>query len=191
MLKFTFDTNCLIDVELSRDGSPSILAILAAHREQRCDAAFVAVSASEKQEGDYYLNSYRDFEDRLAKLNFGDIPHIWGMAYFDISYFDYSLFAGGDMVERERQFHEALFANIDFKSTEYIERLSPTSDDELDKYRKKWRNAWCDRQMIWAHEHHKRDVFVTSDMNFGKRLSGKLGFEHLKISSPEEAAAML
>ncbi len=191
MLKFTFDTNCLIDVELSRAGSLSILAIVTAHREQRCDAAFVAVSASEKQEGDSYLNSYREFEERLAGSGFNDIPHIRGMAYCDISYFDHALYAGGDMVERERQFHEALFANIDFKSSEYIERVSPSSDDELDKYKKKWRNAWCDRQMIWAHEHHNRDVFVTSDKNFKKKLSGKLGFEHLKICSPEEAAATL
>ncbi|WP_209835305.1 hypothetical protein [Ruegeria sp. HKCCE3926] len=191
MPKFTFDTNCLIDVELSRDGSLSIMEIVAAHREGHCDAAFVAVSASERQEGDSYLNSYREFEERLAKSGFNDIPHILGMAYFDISYFDHALIAGADMVERERQFHEALFANIDFKSSEYIERVSPCSDDMLNKYRKKWRNAWCDRQMIWAHEHHKRDVFVTSDKNFDKKLSGKLGFEHLKICSPDEAAAML
>ena len=77
------------------------------------------------------------------------------------------------MIERERQFHEALFSNINFKSSDYIERMSPSSDDELDKYRKKWRNAWCDRQMIWAHEHHKRDVFVTSDKNFKLRNSLK------------------
>ncbi|MEM6539496.1 MAG: hypothetical protein AAF668_17435 [Pseudomonadota bacterium] len=191
MLKFTFDTNCLIDVELSRAGSLSILAIVTAHRKRRCEAAFVAVSASEKQEGDSYLNSYREFEERLAGLGFNDKPHILGMAYYDISYFDHALIAGADMFERERQFHNELFANIDFKSSEYIARLSPCSDDKLNKYRKKWRNAWCDRQMIWAHEHYKRDVFVTSDKIFEKKLSGKLGFEHLKICSPDEAAAML
>ncbi|WP_425045019.1 hypothetical protein [Primorskyibacter sp. S87] len=137
------------------------------------------------------MKSYQDFEDRLAKSGFSDIPHILGMAYLGISYFDRALIEGDNMVESERQFHEALFANIDFNSSKYVASVSPCSDDELNKYRKKWRNAWCDGQMIRAHEHHKRDVFVTSDKIFEKKLTGKSGFEHLKICSPDEAAAML
>ncbi len=194
LLSFTFDTNCLIDLELDREDAPSILDLIKGHREKRCHAAFVAVSASERQIDDYFLNSFRDFEARLAKLNLDDIPHILGMAYNDISFIDHALIPGGDMIAREMEFHEALFPNISFTSPRNRSTKSTISDEEdraSEREWKRWRNAWCDRQMIWSHEHHNRDVFVTRDGNYNKKLTNRTGFEHLTICSPKVAAAKL
>ncbi|MBO9451746.1 hypothetical protein J7426_15840 [Tropicibacter sp. R16_0] len=190
MLTFTFDTNCIVDVDLGREAAPAILELVSAFREGRCDVAFVAVSASEKQEGDYYLPTFDIFSTRLNELGLGDVSSILGMSYNDMSYIGHAIIVDENMLSRERQFHEALFPNTDFKASEYVARMRPTSDEQEMKYKKRWRNAWCDRQMIWAHEYHGRDVFVTSDKNFRRKLAGKDGFAHLKICTPFEAVAM-
>ena len=60
----------------------------------------------------------------------------------------------------------------------------------LSRDAKKWRNAWCDRQMIWAHEHHKREFFVTSDNNFF-RMNGHQDFLDITVIKPIDAVSML
>jgi len=56
---------------------------------------------------------------------------------------------------------------------------------------KRWRNAFCDRQMFWAHDHNCRGVFVTSDDNFQKRLGRPGAFRSAQIATPDEALALL
>jgi len=102
MITFTFDTNCLIDVDEGRASAASIRAIVKAHRSQKIHAAFVAVSASERQRDDFYLPTYRDFAERLEKLGFGDIPHIMGMAYINISYINHAVLADASSLSREK-----------------------------------------------------------------------------------------
>lgn len=133
MLKFTFDTNCIIDVELGREAAGSIQNLISGYREGRCDVAFVAVSASERQKGDYYLPTFENFSARLFKLGLSDVSHILGMSYIDMGYIGHALIVNEDMLGREKQFHEALFPNIDFNAAEYFERMSPISDGQATK----------------------------------------------------------
>ena len=178
MKTFTFDTNCIIHIDDNRDCKDFILKITDAHRNNQIHAAFVAVSASERQPGDSYLETYSDFTSRLARLGLQDIPHINGMSYWGLSYWNHAIYASEDMVQREREIHGVLFPNTEFRSADFNGRYS------------KWRNAWCDRQMIWSHEHHSRDIFVTSDKNF-RKLNRHAGFENIVVCSPEEAASLL
>lgn len=190
MLKFTFDTNCVIDLDVGTPPAQFVRSIIAAHRDGTADTAFVAVSASERQKGDYYLQTFETFLQRLISLGVQDIPHILGMAYWGLSYWDRALYPSPEASERERQIHEFLFPSLSFDFVDFAASNGIAAGDVLSPKAKKWRNAWCDRQMLWAHDFHARDVFVTSDRNF-RKLAGSVGFENLRVHTPEEAVVLL
>ena len=190
MIKFTFDTNCLIDLDEKRPEAEFLWRIIDASTSGTVKAAFVAVSASERQPGDCFLETYGDFTQRLERLGVDDLPQIPGMAYTERSYIGHALLPSDEQLKREQQLHEALFPNIAFDSSDHVALALKRGETE-EKARKKWCNAWCDRQMIWSHEYHGRDVFVTGDGNFSKKLSGRAGFEHLRIMKPKEAVSLL
>jgi hypothetical protein len=190
MITFTFDTNCIIDMDERRASAAQLDALVAAHRSRCIDVAFVAVSASERQPGDTYLPTYSEFETRLTKLGLDDIPQILGTAYFDISYFDRALYVDDTSIERERQIHRILFPNVEFEWVEFCSATGIDPSNADSPAGKRWRNAWCDRQMLWAHDVHQRDVFVTRDRNF-RKLLGKVGFDRLQVCTPDEASAMI
>ena len=190
MKSFTFDTNCIIDVAEARTSACFVLDIVRAHREQRACAAFVAVSASERQPGDTYLETYSDFIARLNSLELEDIPQIMGMGCWGLSYYDNAIYADDEGQAREREIHNILFPSIDFSLSDFARAKGIENLDVLSKDARNWRNAWCDRQMIWAHDHHSRYVFVTRDRNF-RKLNGLKRFENLTVCSPEQAAALL
>lgn len=186
----TFDTNCVIDVDEARNAKADVLKLVRAHREGKVDAAFVAVSASERQKGDTYLETYNDFLARLQNLDLEDIPQIHGMAYCDISYWDHALWASPDDTELERRIHEVLFPKIDFNFADFARTSGIEPTDTKSPEAKRWRNAWCDRQMIWSHMHHRRTQFVTSDRNF-KALEKQGLIEIETILTPQECVEKL
>lgn len=119
MQTFTFDTNCLIDLSEKRDSASYIWELIEAHRKNHVSVAFVAVSASERQKGDYFLPSYGDFIDHLKTIGVEDVPKISGLAYNDISYWDHALYPSDESVELERKIHEVLFPNLPFEFNQY------------------------------------------------------------------------
>lgn len=190
MLTFTFDTNCIIDLDMGTPPAQFVRSIIAAHRNGQADAAFVAVSASERQKGDFYLPTYKTFVQRLTSLGVQDIPQILGMAHVGLSYIGRALISGREGTAREKQIHSALFPNMGFDFADFAASNKIAAGDVLSPKAKKWRNAWCDRQMLWAHDFHARDVFVTSDRNF-RKLAGSVGFQNLRVHTPEEAVVLL
>jgi len=190
MKSFTFDTNCIIDIAEARPSAGFVLDIIRAHRDHRATASFVAVSASERQSGDTYLETYSDFMNRLTSLDLEDIPQIMGMGCWGLSYWDNAIYSNDDDEARERKIHDILFPNIDFFLSDFAQSKGIENLDVLSKDAHKWRNAWCDRQMIWAHDYHSKEVFVTGDRNF-RKLNGRKGFENLIVCSPEEATELL
>ncbi|MEO9337216.1 hypothetical protein ABFT80_07255 [Mesorhizobium sp. SB112] len=186
MLTFTLDTNCIIDVADNRPEADGVIALAKAHAEGKADVAFVAVSASERQPGDRYLDSYSDFHGRLEALGLDHLTELKGIAYMDISYWDHSMWGSDEMTAREEAIHRVLFPNIAFRWTDFATSLKIDVNAIKDEKSKRWRNAFCDRQMFWAHDHGKRDIFVTSDANF-QRLAGHTDFPNAVIFSPREA----
>ncbi|UWQ62918.1 hypothetical protein K3723_01040 [Leisingera caerulea] len=174
-------------MDLSRPNATKVQELISAHRTGKAEVAFVAVSASERQPGDRYLDSFCEFEARLKKLNVDDIPLLLGIAYFDISYWDNAVFADEEC-DLEERIHNVLFPTVAFSYSDF-KRLTPeaTGDILTDK---KWRNRWCDRQMMWAHVSNERDIFVSSDKNF-KKIERAAGFESVKVRSPKEAVKLL
>lgn len=191
MLSFTFDTNCIIDLDEKRPASYYVLKIIEAHRAGQADAAFVAVSASERQRNGSYISNYDEFMDRLVKLQISDIPYIMGMAYLDLSFWDVALLSSEEMKARERRIHEAMFPNVPFDWPDYAKKYGLSVDSALADEGKAWRNRWCDRQIAWAHDYHGRDILVTSNMKDFGRLHGAPGFETFKACTPDQASEML
>lgn len=190
MLSFTLDTNCIIDIDDNRPSAGSLRLLVDAHARREADVALVMVSASERQPGDTYLSTYADFNERVSGLGLGQLKQIPGLAYYDLCYWDHALFPSDACVVREKTLHEALFPSIPFKWSDFALERGVNPDDRTSPTYMKWRNAWCDRQMAWSHDHHSRDIFVSRDRNFAK-LNVAPAFPNFRAMSPEEAAALL
>ena len=117
-------------------------------------------------------------------LGFSHLTVLLPISYWGIGFWDKGLAADAMMVEREREIHAVLFPTIQFDWLSYAEAVGASA--VTDAVAKKWRNAFCDRQMYWAHDYHSRDVFVTGDKNF-RKLSGAPAFPTARIMSPSEA----
>lgn len=191
MLSFTLDTNCIIDVAEKRQPAGAIEQLVQAHRNRDADVAFVSVSASERQKGDAYLDSYDEFKRRIADLGLGDVPLLGTIAHFGIGFWGIGIYGGSPaMIARERLIHESLFAAVEYEWPRFAARMGLAPDNIRSPLARRWRNAFCDRQMYWAHDHNNRDWFVTSDKNFF-RLVGHAQFPNAQVCRPEDAINML
>lgn len=191
LLNFTLDTNCIIDVACNRSGAAAVRALSSAHVEGRANVALVAASASERQIGYAFLDNYADFKARIAALDLNHLPVLLPIFYWNIGFWDVGLWADAVMVERERSIHEVLFPSIPFEWTDFAAALGVPPDAIDIPEANRWRNCLCDRQMFWAHDHHRRDVFVTNDANFRKRLGRSEAFRTARIATPGEAVALI
>ena len=190
MLSFTLDTNCIIDIEENRPSAPSVTALVDAHSRMAANVALVMVSASERQRGDTYLNTYAAFHERVTRLGLGELQQIQGLAYYGLCYWDHALWASEDCVVREKAIHATLFPDIAFNWPDFALSHGQSPEDTTNRLYKKWRNAWCDRQMAWSHDHHSRDVFVSSDRNF-ERLDKSPDFPSFRTMIPELAVSLI
>lgn len=156
MLSFTLDTNCLIDLEEDRDSAPSVRAVVDAHRDGRARVAVVFSSASERSQPDRpEAANLAEFTARLARLDLAHVDVLPALGIWDFSFWDGCLWSDdGPGAALQDQLQALLFPDIDF--------ARPVFD-------KRWRNAMCDVQAIWAHIYHRRDIFVTGDGNFHKQ----------------------
>jgi hypothetical protein len=187
---FTLDTNCIIDLAENRPAAPHIRALVAAHTTGKADIALVAVSASERQKGDFYLDSFEVFRERLTALGLSKLTLLKGIGYSGISYWGMCIYSSDATSAREKEIHDVLFPNIPFKWTDHANANSLNVESVKAPEGRKWRNAFCDRQMYWAHDHNNRQYFVTSDDGF-RRLLGHALFQNAKVVTPEEAAALI
>jgi hypothetical protein len=190
MLSFTLDTNCLIDVEVNRPSACDVMRLVDAHTAGTADVALVAVSASERQPGDAYLENYDEFEARLKGLRLSHLRILLPILYWDIGFWDRRLWADAPMKRREQEIHAVLFPTIEFLWSDFARGAGIKTLGIKTREARRWRNAFCDRQMYWAHDHKDRSIFVTSDENF-RQLSKARNFPKARIMSPAEAAAVL
>jgi len=191
MLSFTLDTNCIIDVEEQRPSAPSVRALVEAHSDGRADVALVAVSASERQRGDLYLENYDEFISRVNQVGLGHLRVLLPMLYWDVGFWNVGVYSSKEMTALERSIHKSLFPSIPFDWAEFAEGAGMALDAIKAIGRNPWRNAFCDRQMFWSHVYRSRDVFVTRDSNFQRKLSRSALFSQERILNPHEAVALI
>lgn len=160
MVRFTLDTNCLIDVEEGRADGPYIRELVS-RNGNGITVAVSAIGASERQRNGGYAQSFSEFQHKLNAIGFGGLELLLPLAYMDVCFWDHCVMAD-EADSLERNIHNVLFPKIEFLWINYANaRGLPV--DAIDK---KWRNAKCDVLGLWCHIRHDGDVFVTSDSNF-------------------------
>lgn len=172
MLSLSLDTNCVIALDEVRVNPMShrvaearaVEALVNAHVAGKANVAVIAISASERQKDNGHLENFSMFQERLASIGLAHLELLHPMAYFDVTFWDASLWCDETMQTLERAIHEILFPGIPFLWADYCAANGLDSSSETPD--RKWKNAKCDVQAFWSHAWRKRDVFVTSDGNF-------------------------
>lgn len=185
-VSFTLDTNCLIDVAEERPSAVRIRALLTAWEKGNADLALVASSASERQSGDYFLQSVDEFNRRREALGFGDLPLLPSIGRMDVSFFGHSLWGSDEDCARERAIYSVLFPNSPPEWADYAEYRGVDSEDTASPAYLRWRNQMLDAQALWAHDYADRDIFVTSDHRL-RKLDRHVAFPKMAVRTPEEA----
>jgi hypothetical protein len=183
-MRFTLDTNCIIDVEENRPSAQYVIDLVNLHGQNGITVAVSAIGASERQRVGGYSQSFSDFQTKLNTVGLGNLELLPPIGYFGITFFNYCVYGGGNET-LENDIHNALFPSIEFNVAEYaINRGLPANTSDH-----KWRNAKCDVLALWCHVKNQGDVFVTSDDNFhastkqAKLISLGVG----QIALPEDA----
>ena len=159
-MRFTLDTNCLIDVEDRRPDAPFIREIVGRHGNG-INVAVSAIGASERQRNKAYAQNFSEFQAKLETIGFDSLQLLLPLAYMDVCFWDHCVMAD-ETDTLESDIHAVLFPSIEFMWVDYAKaRGLPV--DEMDKT---WRNAKCDVLGLWCHIKHGGGVFVTSDSNF-------------------------
>ncbi len=192
MRKFTFDTNCLIDLDEDRPNAEYIRSLIKAHENKDASIALVASSASERQQSKEtnFLENFAVFDRRRKELGLGDAALLPSIGRFDISFFDNALMGCDASIAREEVIYRVLAGGSEFEWEDYAANDGVEKNDRTSPSYFRWRNKLLDAQAFWAHEHANRDVFVTSDGRF-KNLNGHDEFPAAIVLTPREAAELL
>lgn len=190
MLKFTLDTNCLIEVDENRPGARFVERLVNSAKYEIADVAMVASSASERQKSGAYLTSFTIFRSRMDQLGFSHINILPPLLRWDMGFWNHGIWAGREDYAREKEIFDILFPKSAHDWHDYAAAKKLSVDDTESKAYRTWRNKLLDAQAYWAHEYHRRDVFVTNDRNF-LRLTTSPSFPDANIMSPEEASRMI
>ena len=114
-VKFTIDTNCLIDLAepATRPNSIHVSKLVEAHTKGLIQLACVGISASEKQLGGFYLANFALFKERLNELGLDQIEILKPVGCWDVTYWDNCLY-GDPCDQRQEAIHGILFPTHDF-----------------------------------------------------------------------------
>jgi len=189
MISFTLDTNCIIDVDEDRRHADAVKCLLGASRNGYANVALVASSASERQQSKIhlFLSNFQEFDRRRKMLGFGDLEILLPLARYGISFWNNALWSDEELEAREREIFDTLFPKSNYVWADYAGAAEIDKRDNSSGKYNRWRNQILDSQAFWAHEHNGRQVFVTSDMNFKRKLVGSL-FQDAWVCDPTEAA---
>ena len=160
-VRFTLDTNCLIDVEEGRPSAPLVRELVSLHGQDGINVAISAIGASERQRAGGYAQNFSEFQAKLKAIGFDFVELLPPLSYWDICFWDHCIMAD-ETDTLEKDIHNVLFPNIEFMWVDYA-NAHGLSVDLLDK---NWRNAKCDVLALWCHIKHGGGIFVTSDRNF-------------------------
>ena len=190
MSTFTLDSSCIAAIDEGRAEVQFIRELAEAHSAGKAKVAVVALSAAEKHQFGSYFDDLDAFRDHLAALDLAQLEILKPMAYFDISFPDWSAEPDEPMQVLETKIHHILFPQSEFTWEDYCEEhgIDPSFSPRGD-----WRKFKCNLQSLWAHIHDKRDVFVTIDENFHKAAikPALISLGAGQIEHPKQAVALV
>jgi hypothetical protein len=190
MRTFTLDSSCIDTIDEGRAEVQFIRMLAEAHVAGKAKVAVVGLSAAEKHQFGSYFDDFDAFRDHLAALDLAHLEILKPMAYFDISFPDWSIEADETMQVLETKIHHILFPQSEFTWEDYCEEhgIDPSFSPRGD-----WRKFKCNVQSLWAHIQNKRDVFVTAEDNFYKpdKTSALIALGAGHIERPQQAVALI
>lgn len=167
------------------------MVLVEAHKAGCAEVAVLGMSGSERQRGGGSLNNIGDFFERLKYLGFGDLPVLKPIGKYDVTYFDWCIYASPEHIAMEDRIHAELFPNISPNLQTYYASLGLDENTATAGDRGKWLNALCDVQALWAHINDKRDIFVTNDGNFLRKSAALVALGAGAIMTPEDAVKLI
>lgn len=193
MIKFTLDTNCMIDLAEERDNAVYVRKLVQAHDVGLAHVAIVGISASERQQDkdQPYLTDFGAFQERLAALGLDRLEIIPPTAVWDVTFWDCCTFITDEQIAREDEIHATMFPNAKSEWADFAADNSISAENLDHPLFWKWRNRLCDQKIFATHESFGRDILVTSNMKDFGRLLGNPLFPNAKILRPSEAAALI
>lgn len=174
-MKFTLDTNCIIDLEQGRPNAVYTKELMKGWRDNRIDIAIVAVSASENQRSGEAIPNYSEFSKTLESVGLSSVTELHPIAIWDVFYWDHCIWSSKTLESEATAIRKILFPNSN--------QQPPTDPRENSK----WRNNLCDVLVAWSHMHYKRDYLVTSDGNFHRKKEQLKAVGVEEIVAPEDA----
>jgi hypothetical protein len=171
-MRITLDTNCLVDLELKEGAYIDLQKIISSHNLGNIEVSVPGIGASERLKGGTFAKSFTAFQERLRRISPKELHILKPLAYWNISYWDWSILAGEDTVGLERNIHNVLFPEHKFIWSDQAELLGLDSNIAASEDHKefiKWRNRKCDVLGLWCHIFYANDIFVTRDKNFHKK----------------------
>ena len=166
MLRITFDTNCVIDIEESHSTAETLRRLIELATTNSITLCVPAIMASERAKNGVLAPSFAAFKIRLEAVGLEAAEILLPLGYWDITFFDYCLWPESDNKSLEPRIHDVLFPDIPFSWPDYCTKYQLAADASF--MRTGWLNAKCDVLALWSHIYHDGDVFVTSDRNFHK-----------------------
>jgi predicted nucleic acid-binding protein len=154
-MKYTLDTNCIIDLEEKRPDAINLKKMIDEHKAGIIQLAVVAISASENQPEGRISKTYDNFLKKLADTGLQNVVQLQPMAYWDVAYWGHAVYGDTNAKELEKKIHNILFPGTPialYQDVNFPKRV--------------WRNNKCDVQIAWAHAFYNQDVLVTRDENF-------------------------
>lgn len=176
MVKVTFDTNILIEVEENRENKLEVLKIIEMKEKNKVNVGIVAVCAIEKKIKGQFINNLNEFIIWLEENNFGNLEIIKTIGRYGLAFWDYCYYGGGKLSDIEKKIY-----NIIFRKSK-IDYLNNNINN------KKWRKNIIDTMIFLGHIFNNRDIFITLDNHF---LKGHVKEElesifKTRISRPKE-----
>ena len=176
-MKITLDTNCLVDLELREGAYIDLRNIISSYNLGGIEASVPGIGASERLKGGSFAKSFAVFQERLRRISPKELDILKPLLYWDICYWDWSIFAGEDTVDLERSIHDVLFPKHEFAWSDQARLLGLDASGAASENHNefvKWRNRKCDVLGLWCHIFYGNDIFVTRDKNFHKKLKKPL-----------------
>jgi len=175
---FTFDSNCIIDLEERRPDAVHLEELKKIWGTGAIELAVVSVSASENQPSGQAMRDYAEFEAKLERAGLLKARELSPVGIWDFGYWDHMLWSSGEAEKQIEEIRDILFTGIQHEPPK----------DSFDN--SKWRNQMCDVLVAWAHGFHKSDHLVTRDTNFHRKAQQLVKYDIHSVVTPEEATIL-
>lgn len=177
VMKLTLDHNVVID--FVKD-SPRVTRLREILKGPSYQAYVVEIGGSEMRKGGVQPKRYDLFEQLLSQAGLAELPRLAPMAFWNVTFWDHSLWCDNTMSDLAKRIEDILFGNskpIDIAN-------QPENSPQMEK----WLNRICDIQSMWCHLHYRNDIFVTSDDTFHKetKLPRLLDLGARQIAKPDK-----